>query len=471
MDLLTQNSREGWTRRRFAATLTAGLAGAAVAKAQSRPPNILLITSSQHRGDTLSGAGHAVVRTPVLDLLIKNGVLMRRFFAAAPESAAARASLLSGRYPKTHGVHASGDALAAGERLLPELLREHGYRTGLAGRLGLPGADKLFDSKWDFPDDYSAELAENHPGTKGDPSETGKSKKSPLWEFGASVVPFDEFPTFRITDHAIDFLKADEESEQPWFLKVGYWKPHGPYVLPRPWNERYPMEQIALPDLPEEKASPPTPTDSPREYVLKGQSYQLQQVRRHYYGAISFVDEQISRILQELTRIKQLDNTVIVFTSDCGNMLGEHGRMFAGVPYDGATHVPAVFYHRGVLKARRVEQVVDGACLTPTLLQLAGLPVPKGFEAEGVKPLLTGDGDEGPGVAFSEFGFHTIRTRDWKLTLPGDHPTWTPQLFDLANDPGELVNVFDNPETSKIRKELEGKLAKWLRDKPSAVRS
>lgn len=462
MNKMDRHSPRGVTRRAFAGALAGGLASAGRLRAQSKPPNILFIVTSQHRGDALMSAGHALVQTPVIDLLVKNGAMLSNVYSASPASAPARASLLTGKYPAGHGVTDAAEEPPSVEGALPELLRERGYSTWLAGRYGLARGASVFDAKYEFPIDYTPELRDKHPVTEGDPYDTGAMVESPLWRYGASITPFADFPTHRITDEAIGFIEG-ADAGKPWFVMAGYAGPQPPFVLPMPWNQRYPLELAALPELPEETPTPETPGGTRPDYALLSDSREVQAVRAHYFGAISFIDEQISRILRTLTKTDQINDTLVVFTSDHGLMLGEHGRMFASVPYDGALHVPAVFYWRERIESARIRNVVDTTSIVPTIFDIAGLEAPDGLEGSSVTPLVLGETDQGPEAAFAHLGFRTVRTRDWKLTLPGEGPVWEPQLFHLAEDPGETENLIDAPEAAKARKDLESLLKRGLR--------
>ena len=450
-------SSKGLTRRTFAGVVAGGLAASSRGRAQERPPNILFIVSSQHRGDALGAAGHPVVRTPVIDLLVKNGVILPRVYSAAPENAPARASLFTGAYPADHGILTEDDKENALRGALPAVLKDQGYRTALAGRYGLPGAEELFDWKWEFPDEYTPELLEKHPATEGDPSATDNKAGHELLRTGMASTPFSDFPTYRITDKALEFLDG-VESDKPWFLMTAYWKPQPPFVVPMPWSNRYDKNDVLLPEMPVVPPGDEAPADRRLDYVHDRQALLVRLVRQHYLGAVSFIDDQIRRILRALTSTDRINDTLIVFTSDHGLLLGEHGHLFAGLPYDGALHVPAVFYWREHLETHRVNPAMDTTSIAPTILDLAGLETPKSMKGVSAKTLVSNEGDNGPSTAFSQLGFRTARTREWKLIDPGDAPGLEPQLYHVAQDVEERINLFDRPEGSEARKDLEAKL-------------
>lgn len=450
-------------RRQFSSALAGALAaGPQSLKAQRKRPNILFLMTDEHRGDCLHAVGHRMVRTPNFDRLARDGALLRNFFTASPVCSPARVSAFTGRYPKSHGVRGNGQPIGAGETLLPKLLKEHGYRTGLAGKLHFAPQDAagLFDFHQEFPAQYNAFLKENYPDRSL--NQTRQSyRRRPTWLVGTSPIPARDFPTAWIADRAIEFI-GEGEADEPWFCFVSFWKPHSPYVLPMPWSKMYDPKALAVPELPSERPTPPTASNRDRHYITADQVRELKSIRAAYYGAVSFVDEQIGRIIKELRRLGQLDNTIIVFTSDHGNSLGEHGRMFKGTPYEGAIHVPCIFrYPAAIPASRSLGRLADTTSILPTLLDLAGLPPAEGCESGSLKRVLASHDPDWDDTIFTEMLFHTIRTRDWKLTLPGDHPTWEAQLFDLNNDPGETTNLYSKPEAAKVQRELTARLEKW----------
>lgn len=466
-----RNARSRWTRRELAGLFAGGLAASARAQSSdSRPPNVLVMMTSEHRGDALGCTGHPLVRTSVVDLLTQHGGILRNFYATSPAARPSRASVLTGRYPHSHGVLSDSDQLPESEVLLPQLLAKHGYRTGLAGRLdvGESKTAELFDFAADEAE-YRAFLAEKHPATKGDAMATElDTRRQYPWLWGRSTTPFADFPTQWIGDKAEEFLRSAPK-DQPWFFLAGFPGPAHPFVVPPPWDTRYPGSTITLPQLPLNRPTPPTAEDRAAHYVTRDQAPALRELLQRYYGAVSFVDEQLGRILNVLRELDGVDNTIIVFTSDFGSNMGDGGRMLGGTPTEGALHIPGVIYYKPLLMPTIAEQSIDSTCLVPTILDLAGLPIPDGFDGRSLRTLLTEKDAKWSGAAYSELGFQTVRTEDWRLTLPGDHPTWEPQLF-AARDRIGRENLYGSPDAAKAQKQLEGMLSKWTKKKPPAVR-
>ncbi len=452
------------TRRGFGSLLAGGLASGVAARAQSRPPNVLFLIADELRGDSLGFMGHPVVKTPNLDALARGGVALRHCFSAAPASLPARVSALTGAYPSVHGAGSPDSQLRAGQFLLPRAFAKKGYRTGAIGDLTIPGhgLEHLFDFQATFSGDYQALLAERYPALEGDAHSVADKMEShgsgAHWLAGANRLPAQDCPEAWALARAMEFAEGAESAE-PWFLFVGLHKPVDSFVAPFPWPRRYPAEQIGLPKLPAERPAPPTSEDRDADYITAGLEAMLTSLRQVYYGGISFLDEQVGALVRKLHSLGQLENTLIVVTSDHGNMLGELGRMGAGVPYDGATHVPAVFhYQAGFEITGGVDRVVDTTCLAPTILELAGLEAPDGLGSSSAKEILTVVGADWDEVAFQELGLRAVRTPQWKLVEPGDHPSWEPQLFNLEDDPRESTNLYDDPASARAQAELAARL-------------
>ena len=462
------------TRRRFGSVLAGGLGLGAAAPAQTRPPNILFLVADELRGDSVGFMGHPVVKTPNLDRLARGGVALRNCFTPSPASVPARVSALTGRYPRTHGVTADDAPLREDEVLLPQLLARKGYRTGLVGELSLPGrnVEDLFDSHETFAAEYQAFLSEHYPQLEGDPDAVGNKFEGAgeiPWNTGATRLPALSCPAAWAAEKTLELAKAGA-ADEPWFLFTGFRKAEDTFVSPYPWPTRYPLDQVSVPVLPNERPTPATREDRDADYVTAGYEATLARVRRAYFGGISYLDEQVGAIVRGLRDLGQLENTLIVFTSDHGNMMGELGRMGSRTPYDGATHVPCIFhYEAGFEITGGVDRVTDTTCLAPTILDLAGLGEPEGFESPSAKEILTVVGADWDEVAFSESGFRTVRTPQWKLVEPGDHPNWEPQLFDLENDPRERTNVYGTPGAADAQRKLAARLQEWDAARPGPL--
>lgn len=454
--------------------LATGLPGIRAAES-SKAPNVLLILASSLRADTLGCMGHGLVQTANLNLLAAQGARFTNLFTAAPNESAARASILTGRYPKTHGVKRSGDSLGADEVLLPQLFRAAGYRTGFCGSFGLDSAEK--QKAFDFYQgampgaQYDEYLAAALPSFSGSPDDMSvQIDRRSSWDYGRAKVPADHMPDSWISDRGADFLK-DSTDDRPSFLLASFVKPKPPWVLPRPYVSSYKPHMVSIPTLPTERPTPATELDSDNDYITIENGKQLRQLRAAYFAAVTYVDYQIGRLLVGLRQAGTRDDTLVVVLSDQGFSLGEGGRMSNGTPTDSALHVPMlVRFPNRIEKNIVVNRFADTTAVAPTLLELAGLSIPKGVESQSLMPELQKPSAEPDGAAFSEFGFQTIRTPGWRLTDPKDHKTWVPQLFDLSTDPIESENLFGKAEHAKVQSDLDARLKKWASTEPAKVR-
>ncbi len=441
----------------------------------SKAPNVLLILAGSLRADTLGCMGHGLVQTANLNLLAAQGARFTNLFTAAPDAAAAGASILTGRYPKTHGVRREGDSLGANEVLLPELFRAAGYRTGFCGTLGLDA--EVTAKNFDFfqaampGTQYDEYLAAALPSFRGSPDDMSvQSDRRSNWRYGRAKVPGQHLPDSWTSDRAVEFLH-DSADERPCFLLASFVKPRTPWVLPRPFASSYDPSNVNIPVLPTARPTPASGRDQDSDYITMENRHQLRQLRAAYYAAVTYVDHQIGRLLVGLRQSGMRNDTLVVVLSDQGISLGEGGRMRGGTPTEKALNVPMlVRFPERLEKNLVIDRVADTTAIAPTLLEFAGLKIPKGMESQSLAPDLRKPDSEPDGVAFSELDFQTIRTPGWRLTDPRNHKTWLPQLFDLKSDPGESVNLFGNAEHAKVQSELEGRLKKWAATKPARVR-
>jgi arylsulfatase len=454
-------------RRKFGTALAAGLLGSRAARAQ-QPPNVLVLLTSELRADAISAMGASIVRTLAIDALARQGCLLRRAITATPEPGARGGmAVLTGRYPSSRGVEGTVEQSYSGALTLPEIFGGHGYQTAVIGQP--PPALAKVDAKTIklFPEpDYRAYLDENYPTFEGDYSRLTAPlgvppEGPPPWRIGEAALPVTAFPTRWIADQTLEFLQAGKESG-PWCCVTAFAKPREPYIVPNPWATRYQLERIPMPDLPAIRPLPETAANEARDYAVASQAEVMRRLLRAYFGAIGYIDDEVQRIVLALRVSGQLDNTIIAIVGETGHMLGDHGRMFGAVPYEGAIRVPGILRYPPAIEPNgRIEGPVSTTSLAPTLLELAGLKSTQEFHSASLAPLLKDSSKGAKGEAFSAMGFETVQTEGWKLTEPGDHPTWEPQLFDLQADPREENNVYGKPEAAKAQEELAGRLESW----------
>jgi arylsulfatase A-like enzyme len=474
------------------------LGGQLFAAEAKRPANILFLMADEYRHDCLGVAGHPIVKTPSFDRLAREGVRFTHAYVASPVCSPSRATLFTGRYPQVHGVTQNNLPFNDGEVALPKLLRAHGYITGMAGKLHLQGFDDWFDHAASTNPSggpayqaflrASKQLVTGSPNTAAVPGSLFAPDKTPL-RIGTSVLPEDKYPEAWEADQAIEFLRVQKGANKPWFFFLSMLKPHSEFVIPAPFDKMYAAKDMPLPrtfksgaeasgDFPasenaKDKAKRKRATDDgpgSRARLSIGDADILREVTAHYYGAVTLVDKHMGRVLAALDELGMRDNTIVVFTADHGNMLGERNRMFKGVMYESSARVPLLLRAPGRLPAGKVsDAVLDNTTVMPTLLDLAGLPVPAGVQAKSLAPLMRGEGPA-PEAAYSYLADKMVRQGDWKIIRPlGRSRSGVPELYNVTRDPDEQTNLYGKPEAAAAQAKLTTLMEAWEKQQPPKV--
>lgn len=485
-----------------------------------RRHNVLWIMTDQHRADCLGCMGHPVVQTPNLDALARNGVVFENAFCQSPACMASRASLLTGRYPASVRVRGMG-VLPPQETTFPEVLRRQGYRTGAFGKVHLtpeqytlrqlksdipildwrrfaadaaipPGPDDPCKENYGFETHVGCEdvlqgshrawLRERRPELLDHkPQRLFADGPGDLW---VSPYPSELHPSSFIAAAAESYILSQTGTE-PWFTFCSFVAPHHPFEAPADQIARY--QEDALP-LPQRKGGtdassvPPFINDWKPAAIDETSHYSEAAIRRvvwHYLASISLIDDGVGRLVSALRRSGQADNTIIVFTADHGEHLGNHGLLRkTSVHYDETLRVPLIVSAPGVAGGRRVGGLVELTDLHPTLLGLLGFPINPGVQGIDWSPRLRDGGDIGRDDVHSDmfditpqkFGtftgpygaVQTLRTTEWKLNLYPCAGRMYGQLFDLANDPDESRNLYAEGGCQAAREELLWRLCARL---------
>src|ERR1043166_9194660 len=476
----------------------AGQAGPAEQPARAPGPatnrvNILFLMDDQHRGDWLGAAGAKWMITPNLDRLAREGVLFRRAYSSAPSCLPARAALLTGLSPWNHGCLGYRPIPERYAWEMPRLFTEAGYRTHAIGKqhftpprnthgyqtveLGEP-----FFKETEPRDDYGKWFANQMPGHHPfEGSHSGNDQR------GGIAYPFDErLHLARWTaDRAIAFLET-QPPRAPWFLKVSFLSPHAPFSPPRRWHDRYADADIPPPAIGDwartmyggEQTSLQKNPEATRGLVPLEE---IRQARRSYAAAISFVDEQVGRVLAALEKRGDLENTLILFTADHGDVLGDNLLYRKTFSVEGSINIPMIVRWPNQLKldARRGQVRNDLAELRdglPAFLEAAGLPCPPAVEGASLldplrgKPWRTMLDLEHASCYAPKDGWVALTDQRYKYvyyTITG-----VQQLFDLQNDPHELSDLAADSASSRLVKEWRQKMIKhlasrgdkWVRD-------
>ena len=499
---------------RFRSTLVRGLLLVLVVTVScSQPetipsrPNILLIYTDQQRFDTIGRLGNNLIQTPHLDRLVDEGVAFTHAVVPTPVCSPSRWSLMTGQWSTTHQRYSNHHEPPRPATDLVKELRGAGYRTGLSGK------NHTFLEAEDF--DFWEE--------KPEPLDPVASRERRRWmesvgkkypRLAEEAVPggIEADPAHAKTDAALRFIEADDG--RPFFLWLSYNHPHSPYMVPEPFFSMY--KNVTLPE-PAIEAQGLEAAGKPfrqqyhqknNDAVVPFTSEQVRLMRQVYYGQIFLLDRKIGRVLDYLEQKGLAENTLVVFTSDHGDYMGDHGLMAKSpAMYDCLVRVPFLVRWPGHIDGgRRDTRFVSHVDLMPTFLEVAGQPIPNSVQGASLVPLLR-DGGQGESVrsaAYSEYGvpgapydesrlaqegladkpyvnpsddrlpweanpvalsgrFRMIRTHQWKYV---EEVGGTCELYDLENDPDELVNLCRRNEHREVRDRLAGRLNEWKRGLP-----
>lgn len=446
-------------------------------------PNILVVFTDQWRGDCLSIEGHPVVETPFIDRWASNARRFTRAYSANPTCVPARASLMTGQRAETHGrigyrdgVPWEYDTTLAGE------FTRAGYRTHAIGKLhAYPERNPLGFESVELHDGYlhfarrnAADLADIDDYVPWLRSVTGRPDAD-YAEHGVdcnSTVarPWDkpewQHPTNWTTQRAVEFLRT-RDRERPFFLFASYHRPHPPYDPPA-WA----FEQYLGRDMP----SPPVgawakdmwgragnPHDPASPY-LEMSSESLKRTRAGYYGHMTHIDHQVNRLL-EVAFEEHAEDTIVLFSSDHGELMGDHNLFRKSLPYEGSAHIPFVLGGPGI-EPGVDERVVELRDVMPTLLSLAGLPVPASVEGRSAfgEPREVLHGEHVEHVMEVAGDVHWLTDGRWKYVWRSSDGR--EQLFDLAADPHELDDQAGDlaPWRSRLVSFLDGRPEGFVRD-------
>ncbi len=458
-------------------------------------PNILFITCDQLRKDALGCYGNPVIRTPHIDSIAESGCRFESMFVVSPACAPSRASIATGRYPSVHGLKLNGVCLPESEITMMETFRKAGYRTYGTGKMHFhPQWGYQFDEldsmvndvdtskainpqplPWDLPfyGIESCALTEDHnAGPYGDylckhgldPWKDAHSFTYPQHLCTRSSVPAEHSKTTWITDRSIEFLDKHPE-EDPFFMWVSYVHPHHPFVVPAPYDTMYPPEDMPLPrqkpgeeaDWPESYRAKFERTSGSHEAIgmNKLEEDDWRRIKSHYYGMISHIDDQIGRILADLELKGLRENTIIVFSADHGELLGDHRMLFKIAYFDEVMNVPFILQHPDGGSGTACQSLLSSLEIAPTLLLLCGIDIPAGMQASGFgEDLMAHRSIESRPSVFMETpdGDKSIRTERARLTWHGSGKRG--ELYDLTRDPHCFENLWEAAEASNLKADM-----------------
>ncbi len=477
----------GLTRRDFmkaagAASIGLALGAGDIARAEGEQkmdrPNILWICTDQQRYDTIASLGNKHIRTPNLDRLGSEGVAFTHAFCQAPVCTPSRASFLTGRYPRTTRAHDNGQNIPEDEVLVTKMLADAGYDCGLSGKLHISACMNRVERRID--DGYRVFHWSHGPSGHWENNDYIKwlESKGHKWDdlyhpkgHAWAGIPADLHQTKWCIDRAIDFIK--EERKGPWLMSVNIYAPHHPFDPPKEYFDRYDPDALPDPDyVAGELADKPSfqrrdhHGGDPRPPFSKMTPRERREVTAAYYAMIEQVDDNVGRIMKVLDETGRRKNTIVIFMSDHGELLGDHGVYLKGpYTYDCSVRVPLIISWPGHFKqGLKSDALVELLDIAPTLLTAAGMQIPGRVQGKPLNDLLTGKTDKHRDHVFCEsyikkvgsgdpaINVSMVRTRTHKIAVV--HGTGEGELYDLQADPGEHENLWYKPEHAALKAEM-----------------
>lgn len=431
----------------------------------SKSPNILFIAVDDMNND-LGCYGHRLVKSPNIDRLARRGVRFDRAYCQFPLCSPSRSSLMTGLRPDTTRVFDLRYHFRTGLPAvvtLSQFFQKKGYYAARVGKIyhyGNPG--QIGTSGLD--DAPSWQEVFNPAGRDKTIIETNIINYTPKRGLGSAMCYLadkegkdEEHTDGMVASKAIELL--EKHQAKPFFLAVGFYRPHTPYVAPQKYFDLYPLRKITLP-RPQKEDAPEPALASTRPWPWFGVTEaEARECKQAYYAGISFVDAQIGRVLDALDRLKLADKTIVVFWSDHGYHLGEHGLWMKQSCFEESARVPLIISAPGKQKNRACSRLVELLDLYPTLAELAGFEIPKGLHGASLVPLLKNPRAEWNRPAFTQvqranFPGHSARTERWRYT-EWDGGAKGMELYDHKSDPRELKNLASDARYATVLREMK----------------
>ena len=448
--------------------------------AEPSKPNVLLLIADD-LNTHVHCFGDEVVKTPNLDALSRRGVLFERAYCQFPHCNPSRSSMLTGLRPRTTRVTNNEDVLydnMPGVMTLPHWFRLNGYATARCGKifhLGVPtGLESMDDPEaWDFGTPFKDERP--YPPSRPSAVKVKVTKKQGI-PWTETTGTDDDLVDGNFARTAIDWLEGRDKSK-PFFLAVGFHRPHLPLVAPAKYFDLYPFDDIKLPAEPaDDEADIPMPARNGAVpgYAVSTTPDQRRAAIRAYLATVSFMDAQAGRVLDALKRLGLEDNTIIVFTGDHGWHLGEHGLWHKRSLFEECARVPLMVFAPGAkgngAHCGGVAELLD---VFPTLCDLTGVPAPGNLQGKSLRPLLNDTSANLHEAAFTEarrgakaeYWGRSVRTPRWRYTEWNGGRDGV-ELYDHDADPSEFTNLAGNPAQAEIAAHLKGLLSGVTHDPP-----
>jgi choline-sulfatase len=358
----------------------------------SQKPNILIILSDQHTAHVSGPYGHPIVQTPNLDALAAGGTVFENNYCNSPICVPSRMSFMTGQHLRNNGIWDNGVPLPSDRITWAHQLKAAGYDVALSGKMHFRGLDQLHGFRAQLAYDINAlnlpkiRLWDEGLEQRAEPSTSIKAEAGRSKEIDADDA---------VTAAALDYLRDPARQDQPWALVTGYVAPHPPFVVPQKYLDMYPPDEMDLPTIPEGHLDELHPAYQ-RQMAWRGwqpggiSDENIRRARAVYYALTTYLDDQIGMLLAALDESGQRENTIIIYLSDHGEMLGEHGLWYKCNFYEQSAHVPLIV--NGIGQAgQRVPAVTSNVDVTATLLDLAGVESISPVDGDSLLPLVQGE--------------------------------------------------------------------------------
>lgn len=456
-------NRDRITRRQFVTRLGAGAAavgffGALSRQSLVRPasaaraepvkrPNILFLMSDQHRWDFMGCTGHPLVHTPNMDRLAADGALFDTAYSHWPVCVPSRMSMITGRYPHSHGAIGNAHALPQDQQTIGSYLKTFGYRTAAIGKMHFVDDDQQHGF------DYRVEKADYSDETNAE-SRNSKIRARSGQPWGISTQSEEQTYEHYIADKTIEWM--EKNADKPFCLWCSFSAPHPPFVSPEEFYKFYEGKVRRPPQPPEPN---PFLKKSTQEWAdLTDEETPV--VMTAYLANITLVDANIGRVLKALEKLGLAGNTIVSYTSDHGDMQWQQRRFGKMTMFDGATRIPLILrYAPRVPKGIVRHEVVEQVDMYPTFCDLLGVPTPSAVQGRSLMPLVESKADGWPNTAFIEMGNSVIvRASQYKCRFEGRKAL---ELYDIEKDPQEWDNLVGKPGSEKIIAKMQQRLDDW----------
>lgn len=462
------------------------------AKQKSEQPNILLLISDEHNASILGCDGNPLAHTPTLDRLAKSGMYFNSFYCSSPQSVPSRQSLTTGKYVSHHNVWGNNPGVPEGTPSLARLLNSVGYESYLSGKMHYMGVGEhgfiILDDNEKKKKDGNAEADDYNGGKRKRipadyfPDDKGQIGKE-FRDLGGVDTPVGGSDR-RIAKTIIDFIKNRQLSDKPFFVTMGFSAPHYPLTVPNEILVKY-KGKIPAPEIPAGYLE-----NLPLNYRHLRNDRKLEHLpastiqlaRESYYAKVEWMDSVMGTVIETMRKSPLYENTIIIYMSDHGENMGEHGMWWKNTLYDTGSRVPLIISYPKKWKGAQIRHEACGTVdLVQTIAELAGAKTPKDWDGNSMLNWLNNPEMKWKDMAITEYygpylssGMSMIRLGDWKYVYhtraDENHPAEV-ELFNLKTDPKELHNLAKEPSQKHRMTDMHTALVKHLGEDPEQSES